>query len=70
MFQNIKKKQKNTGIFEKSLAYVLKNMKFMPLFCSPASEHLAIKRTRSNKIHVLVEKPLFDKPIEKKNIII
>jgi predicted dehydrogenase len=64
-----KKYQKNNGvIFENSLSYVLKKYQiYAAIVCSPASEHLLqLNALLSNKIHVLVEKPLFDKPIKKK----
>lgn len=55
-------------IFEKSLAYVLKKYEiYAAIVCSPAPEHLVqLNILLANNIHVLVEKPLFDKPIEKK----
>ena len=64
-----KKFQKNSEvIFEKSLAYVLKKYEiYAAIVCSPSSEHLLQLNTLlANNIHVLVEKPLFDKPIKKK----
>lgn len=64
-----KNHQKSPGvIFENSLAYVLKKYDiYAAIVCSPASEHLLqLNILLSNKIHVLVEKPLFDKPIKKK----
>ena len=67
-----KKKEQNNSeaIFENSLAYVLKKYRiYIAIVCSPASEHLSNLTTLlSNKIHVLVEKPLFDKPIKKKSL--
>ena len=57
-------------VFEKSINYVLKKYSiYAAIVCSPASKHLSNLTTLLlNKVHVLVEKPLFDKPIKKKKI--